>query len=266
MTRRLGAATTIAVVLLAAGCGGGDNRAESVAQYIEQVNRVQGDLSKPLIAVARANQDLRQGAKLATLRPKLERSAVTIRKVERRLDALQPPQDAERLDRLIRQTVHGEWELAHEFAQLARYSPAAGTVLARAAAAGRQVRAGLRASKSPTRQAAALEAYATALDSVRRSLGRLDPPPVVAPEHRTQIEQYTRIAASARGLAASLHSGKGIAPQLRRLEAAIASGSSLRAQKARIAGVRAFNRRIVQVRAVAGKAQRERTRLQTELR
>ena len=147
MTRRLGAATTIAVVLLAAGCGGGgDNRAESVAQYIEHVNKVQSDLSKPLIAIARANQDLRQGAKLATLRPKLERSAATIRKVERRLEALQPPQEAERLDRLILQTVQGEWELAHEFAQLARYSPAAATVLAHAAAAGRQVRAALRTS------------------------------------------------------------------------------------------------------------------------
>src|SRR3954471_11116515 len=266
MTRWLGVAATIAV-LLAAGCGGGgDNRAESVALYIEHVNRVQGDLAKPLVAVARANQDLRQGKKLASLRPRLERSATTIQKVERRLDALQPPPEAVRLDRLIRETVHGEWQLAHEFAQLAEYTPPAGRALARAAAAGAQVRASLRGTKTPVRQAEALETYADALDSVTRSLEQLDPPPVVVPERTTQIDQYTRIAASSRGLAAALRSGKGIAPQLRGLEAAIASGSTVSAQKARIAGIRAFNRRIAAVRTVAAKAQRERTRLQTELR
>src|SRR3954465_11164960 len=158
MTRWLGVAAAIAV-LLAAGCGGGDDkRAESVALYIEHVNRVQGDLAKPLVAAARANQDLRQGKKVAARRPRLERSATTIRKVERRLDALQPPPEAVPLDRLSRQTVHGEWQLAHEFAQLAEHEPVAGKALARAAAAGEQVRASLRGTKRPTPQAESLEA------------------------------------------------------------------------------------------------------------
>src|SRR6476646_7881708 len=111
MTRRLAAA--IGVVLLVAGCGGSDNSNEkSVSKYIEDVNTIQHGLSLPLGQVALGYRQLATGSKL-------EKSAVTIRKLERRIDALDPPVKAIRLDALIRRLVHGEAQLAEELAQLA---------------------------------------------------------------------------------------------------------------------------------------------------
>ena len=140
MARRLAAAAAIAIVLLGAGCGGHESRADAVARYIDDVNTIQRRLTAPLAEVGRQNRALRSGAKLEVLRPKLERSASTIKTLEQRLDALEPPAEARRLDTLIREIVHNEWELAHEFALLAGYAPAASPVLARATSAGRQVR------------------------------------------------------------------------------------------------------------------------------
>src|SRR5215217_2907754 len=126
MAHRLAAAAAITIVLLTAGCGGhGESRADKVTRYIDDVNAIQRRLTAPLTEVGLQNRALRKGAKLEVLRPKLERSASTIRTLERRLDALEPPAEAQRLDALIREIVHDQWELAHEFALLAGYAPAA---------------------------------------------------------------------------------------------------------------------------------------------
>jgi hypothetical protein len=266
MARRL-AAAAIGVVLLGAGCGGhGASRADLVARYIDDVNAIQRKLAVPLAEVSRQNRALRTGTKFEVLRPKLERSAGTIRMLERRLDALEPPAEATRLDALVRELVHDEWELAHEFALLARYAPAAGPVLERATAAGKDVRTELRATRKPAAQADALDAYAAKLDAVVERLGQLQPPPVVEVERRSQIRTYTRIAASARALADVLREGKDAARALHRLEVALVSGSTISAQRARIEGLRAFNRRVTRVKRLASSAQRERTRLQRSLR
>src|SRR5215210_2904230 len=166
MARRL-AAAALAIAFLDAGCGGhGGNRAHSVALYIDDVNTIQRKLAAPLADVARQNRALRSGTKLAVLRPKLDRSAATMRTLERRLDALEPPVEAQRLDALVREIVHDEWELAHEFALLVGYAPAAAPVLARATAAGQRARVELRATRKPSAQAEALDAYAAKLDAV----------------------------------------------------------------------------------------------------
>ena len=85
-----------------------------------------------------------------------------------------------------------------------------------------------------------------------------------APQHRTQVQTYTRLAASARRLAAALRAGKQteVRDALHAVEVAAVSGSSLAAQKARIAGIVAFNGRVKHVTALAAAAQRERSRLQ----
>src|SRR3954466_7039052 len=110
MTRRLAAAVT--VVLLVAGCGGSDHSAEKdVSAYIENVNSVQHGLSLPLGQVALGYRQLAKGSNLPAMQPKLAKSARTIRKLERRVDALDPPPEAIRLDATIRRLVHGEAQL-----------------------------------------------------------------------------------------------------------------------------------------------------------
>src|SRR5262245_45100621 len=270
MTRRFAAATASAIVLVlvGAGCGGGggESSADAVTHYIEDMNLIQHDLELPLGEVYKANRELRSGGKLNELAPRLERSAKTIRRLERRLDALEPPKQAETLDSIIRRIVHEEWLLANEYAELARYSPAVTPILARATAAGGHVRQDLKRSNKPEPQAEALETYADSLDSVVHSLRQLEPPPVVAPEHATQIGTFTRVAASSRALAAALRRGTGQAAELHRLELALASSSTIKAQKARIAGIVAFNRRITHVRTLAANAERERKRVERRLR
>ena len=114
-------------------------------------------------------------------------------------------------------------------------------------------------------QADALDAYAAKLESVVKQLQRLKPPPVVEIEQRRDIRTYTEIAASARSLARVLRQRKDPARALHRLEVALVSGASISTQRARIAGLVAFNRRITRVKELTSRAQRERTRLQRSL-
>src|SRR5262245_56240225 len=122
MARRLAAAVGIVLVVAGCGGGGGNDRAESVSRYIEDVNSIQHGLALPLGDVALGYRQLSTGEKLAQVQPKLDKSVATIRRLERRIDALQAPPSAARLDRLVRDLVHGEWQLANEVALLAAYA------------------------------------------------------------------------------------------------------------------------------------------------
>ena len=265
MARRL-AAAAFAIVLLGAGCGGGAGRADKVTTYIENVNAVQTGLQFRIAAVGRAYRALRTGTKLEKLSPDLDRSVKTIATLERRLDALDPPPEAVKLDATVREVVHQDWEIAREFALLAHYTPAVAPVLNRASAAGTRLRSALGATKRPGPQADALDAYAASLDSAARDLAKLEPPEVASAEHRIEIERFRRTAGSARAVADALRRGKGQSSAIRHLQLAFASGSSIRAQKERIADIKAFNRRIVHARALAAKAQRQRNQLERALR
>jgi hypothetical protein len=264
MTRRLAAAVT--VVLLVAGCGGSDHSAEKdVSAYIENVNSVQHGLSLPLGQVALGYRQLAKGSNLPAMQPKLAKSARTIRKLERRVDALDPPPEAIRLDAVIRQLVHGEAQLAEELAQLAAYVHDAAPVLTRATAAGKSLHDALSAPRSRAAQATALEAYAAPLDTAAKQLTKLEAPPVVAPSQRTQIQTYRLIATHARALATALRQGKSGAQEVHDLQVAVATSSSTQAQKARIAAIKAFNRHTATLRRLEAVAQRERNRLERTL-
>src|SRR4051794_13224434 len=264
MTRRLAAAVT--VVLLVAGCGGSDHSAEKdVSAYIENVNSVQHGLSLPLGQVALGYRQLAKGSNLPAMQPKLAKSARTIRKLERRVDALDPPPEAIRLDAVIRRLVHGEAQLAEELALLAAYVRDAAPVLARATAAGKSLHDALSAPRSRAAQATALAAYAAPLDTAAKQLAKLEAPPVVAPSQRTQIQTYRLIATHARALATALRQGKSGAQEVHDLQAAVATSASTQAQKARIVAIKAFNRRTAQLRRLEADAQRERNHLERTL-
>jgi hypothetical protein len=264
MTRRLAAA--VCFVLLVAGCGGSDHSAEKdVTKYIEDVNSIQHGLSLPLGQVALGYRQLAKGSNLTAMQPKLAKSAQTIRKLERRVDALDPPPEAIRLDATIRRLVHGESQLAEELALLAAYVHDAAPVLTRATAAGKSLHDALSTQRSRGAQATALEAYAAPLDTAAKQLAKLEAPPVVAPSQRTQVQTYRLIAARARALPTALRGGKSGAQEVHALQVAVATSSSIPAQKARIAAIKAFNRRTAQLRKLEADAQRQRNRLERTL-
>jgi hypothetical protein len=264
MARRL--AATIGLVLLVAGCGGGGkSSAQSVSEYIDQVNSIQHGLALPLGDVALGYRQLSTGAKLEKVQPKLEQSAATIRKLERRIDALHPPPDASRLDLYIRQLVHGEVQLADEVALLAAYAHDSQPIVARAATAGTTLQTSLHTSKTRNKQAEALETYATPLEGVAKDLEALHAPLVIQPSQRIQVQTYRDVARRARALATALRNKKSGAKELHDLEVAVASSSSIPAQKARIAAVKGFNRRVAHLRTLEAKAEHERSRLERTL-
>lgn len=264
MARRL--AATIGLVLLVAGCGGGGNdRADSVSQYIDRVNSIQHGLALPLGDVALGYRQLSTGEKLEKVKPKLEKSAATIRKLERRIDALNAPPVASRLDLYIRQLVHGEVQLADEVALLASYSEESQPIVARAATAGKTLQASLHQSRTRDKQAEALETYATPLERVAKDLEALHAPLVIQPSQRIQVQTYRDVALRARALAKALRDKKSGAKELHDLEVAVASSSSIPAQKARIAAVKGFNRRVARLRTLEAKAEHERSRLERTL-
>jgi hypothetical protein len=264
MARRLAAA--VGIVLLVAGCGGsGDSGAESVSKYIDDVNSVQHGLAIPLGDVALAYRQISTGAKLEAMQPRLEKSAATIRRLERRIDALQPPPEAIRLDATVRSLVHGDWQLANEVALLAAYARDSRPVLARASATGKTLQASLHSARTRTAQAAALDAYATSLDGVATDLEALPSPLVVRAGQRIQAQTFRDVARRAQALAGALRRRQSGAPELHALEVAVASSSSIAAQKSRIAAVKGFNRRVARLRELEAKAQKERTRLEKTL-
>lgn len=264
MTRRLAAA--VGIVLLVAGCGGSDNTSEkSVSQYIADVNSIQHGLSLPLGQVALGYRQLANGSNLAKMQPNLAKSARTIHTLERRIDALDPPVEAFRLDGMIRRLVGGEAQLADELALLAAYVHDAAPVLTQASAAGKSLHDALSAPRTRKAQADALDEYAAPLDAAAKQLSKLEAPPVVAPSQRTQIQTYRLIAERARALATALRNGKSGAQEVHDLQVAVATSSSTEAQKARIAAIKAFNRRTAKLRKLEGDAQRERSRLERTL-
>ena len=123
----------------------------------------------------------------------------------------------------------------------------------------------LSAPRTRKAQAAALEEYAAPLDAAAKELAQLHAPPVVAPSQRTQIQAYRLIAARARALATALRNGKSGAQEVHDLQVAVATSSSTEAQKARIAAIKAFNRRSAKLRRLEADAQRERNRLERTL-
>jgi hypothetical protein len=76
---------------------------------------------------------------------------------------------------------------------------------------------------------------------------------------------FERMAASARALGDAIRRRKDISRPLRQLQVAAASASTTAAQRARIAAVVAYNRRVKRVTQLLAEAQRERTRLQRTL-
>jgi hypothetical protein len=260
--------TAVAVVLLAAACGGGNERRDAVESYITQVNAVQAKLRKPLLAVEKAYRDFgsKKGPPIAKLTPRLATSAATMHTLDRRMDALQPPKDAQKLHALIVQLVDSETEIADEVVELARFAPQYAAALQPLATAGQELRDGFGKSKTAKAQADVLDAYAVALAEVLKGLQPLKPPPAYVPSVASQRSAVERVRTTALALADGLRKNKtkALPTLIQSFTNAGIENQSVAAQRARIAAIKSYNRRVVGLVSLARKVDAERLRLEKQ--
>lgn len=269
MPLRIALAGVAAVVLVASACGGNGGQRKAVTDYIQQVNGIQIAMRGPLISVQKAYKAFgrKNGPTLVQVEPRLVRAELTIRRIGKRLRALHPPPDAQKLHRMLVRLVTQEAEVAHEVVLLAQFSPRFTAALGPLAPASKQLQASFKHAKKAKDQAAALEAYAASVGGVLTRLRAVKAPPAFVPTLESQRSTLTRVRTTALGLAAGLRKNQQAAlPTLiQRFTNAGRAGQGLAAQKARIAAIKAYNARIAGLAALAGQISTERSRIDTRL-
>jgi hypothetical protein len=261
-----------------------------VSAYIKEVDGVQQSLGFRLTRLLAAYRGFTtgNGPRVTSQLAEAER---TLRTLERRLRALEPPPEAKQLHRLIVRLAVLDGDVAHEVSQIAVFSPQFGEVVAGAATASRRLSTELAAVKFPTphqvhgtpaelakaraeyraraaaaavAQAAAVERYCAALSRVLARLRALRPPPVLAPELHAQERAFVATRRAGLTLGAGLRSNDlSHVPMLsRRFSVAARSAGSVASQRAQIAAIKAYNARVRQVGALGARIRTEVTRLQ----
>jgi hypothetical protein len=261
--------TAVALVLsfLVAACGG-PSRRTVVSRYIDSVNAVEAKLGVPLLAVSKANRDFARGhASAAAVVSRLDRSERTIHTLSRRLAAIEAPPEAKQLRALLLGLVAHEVGLIHEVKSLAVFVPRYQRALRPLGPADAVLKRELAAKKTTVRaKAAALEAFSRSAAAVESDLRALRPPPASKPAWARQIATLAQIEADADALAAALRAKQAkVLPQLvHRFDVAAAGTKTLNAQRASIAAITAYNRRIKHLNAIGAMIGREEARISRE--
>jgi hypothetical protein len=263
---RVTTAALLVLAVLAAGCGGdGGKRGEAIASYFTEVNQVQAQMARPLLEVSKANRAFAQGkADPAKTRARLAHSEATFAKLRRKLSAIHPPPDGERMQKLLLELVDRQRELSGETLRMARFLPQFVTALQPVGPAGKDLRTALNGKGSADVKAAALELYAQRLGSVLAKLRPLDPPSSSRPTWQVQVRTLASVRTSVLALARALREKRSqdVATLLHRFDVAAAGSRSLAAQRLQIAAIRAYNQRVRGLDRVSRQIALERVRLQ----
>jgi len=269
---RVAAVALAAVIALTAtACGGksaATKRHDAVTKYIESVNEIQVRLSRPLVAITKANRDFaRHKSDPATIARRLREAAAKIDSLRLRIAAIDSPPDTARLKSLLVELARHEASLARELAALATFQPAFSSALSPLAAAGKGLTEALKSKANRDVKAAALDAYAAAIGGVIESLGRLRPPPVSAALYGTQRATLEQVRASASSLAQGLRDkhAMNLPSLLRHFNAAAIANQSLAAQRSQIEAIRLYNLRVSGIDRLEIRISREQTTLQRRL-
>jgi hypothetical protein len=263
-------ALAVGLALLVAGCGGGggSSRRDAVASYLDQVNRIEAGLTRPAASVAVATHELTTPHGDRTVAEHDLRSAARrIDALRRRLARVDTPAEALKLRALLLEQLDREAGLAREVAAYAAFMPAFETALHPLAPAGSRLQHSLSTKRPPAEDAAALDAYDRTLAVVVGRLRALRPPPVSAPVRTTELRTLERVRAAATALAKALRAKRASAvPGLvHDLEVAGAGNASIASQRARIAAIRAYNRRVDSLATLTARIDRERARVASSL-
>ena len=287
------AAVAVAAVVAVSGRGGGESpEHKAVAGYIENAGVIEQRLRAPL---SRTMSAYRTFASTRSASPAVQRRLVaaeeTLRTLERRLERLAAPVPARRLRTLLLELVAAEVATAHEVGRLAVFTPRYSAALQDSSRASARLSEALRAitppkphqikgtkarvakaqaafttasSEAAAAQADAINAYGASIAAVQRRLRALDPPEVLQPAYRAQLDMLRASRAAGAALARELRKSdrSRVAVLGRRFTMAARTAGSVDAQKAQIAAVQAYNRRVRAIGTMQGRISRELSRLQ----
>jgi hypothetical protein len=291
------AVAVLALVFVTAGCGGGGAakkaRRNAVAEYIVRVDTVEQQLRLPLSRLEKTYRDFgkKSSGQKATVK-KLAGAEATLHTLQTRVSLIKAPPDAAKLRALMIKLTAAQVALAHELTTLAVFLPAFTSALKQLGPANARLKAELAAVAVPkpkrvapsklkaaraaykraieaaaAAQADALDSYLAAIAKVQTRLHRLQPPPALEPSYRTQLATLARVRAAGALLVAALRAKqfKHVAELNRNFQAAATTSTSLTAQRAQIAAIKAFNARVVAIGAFARQVDTERTNVQKRL-
>ena len=295
--QRVGLAVAVlALVLAAAGCGGGSGqsaRRNAVANYIVRIDTVEQQLRVPLTKVEQAYRDFgKKKEPPKTTAARLASAEATLHTLKTRVALIPAPPDAKKLRVLMVRLTGAEVELAHELSTLAVFLPAFVRALQPLGAANTTLQKSLSAIKVPkptsvpssklkaaraayTRavdaaavgQADPLDAYLTAIAGVQAHLRGLDPPPALTPAYRAQAATLAKVHTTGTALVAALRAKdfKHVRGLNRAFQLAARTSSSMSAQEAQIAAIKAYNARVLAIGALARAVDTERANVQKRL-
>jgi len=294
-TVALGIAAAVAVgaaVTLTLIGGSGSPKHNAVARYIKDADQVQQQMQAQLTNTAKAYRAFASGGTPAPeLGPQLVQAELTLRRLRRRLVALPAPVPAKRLRALLIRLTSSEVSTAHEVGQLGAFASRYSALLNEAKKDGAELSVALAAVKPPkahkirgtkkqvqraqakftaaasaaaAQQADAVDAYDAKIAAVQRRLRKLNPPPVMSPAYRAQMQtlQASRAAGSALAQELRKKNRSRVAVFGRRFTLAARSAGSVNAQKAQIAAIKAYNDRVRAIGTLQGDVQQELARLQ----
>jgi len=286
----------LALLLLAAGCGGHSSQSakrKAITQYIERVDAVEQELRYPLLKIEKTYRDF--SAHPGTMKkaaPQFATAEATLHTLQTRLGLIDPPPDARRLRTLLVALIGAQVELAHELTTLVNFLPAFSAALTSLGPADAQLKKSLAAvavpkpkpvkpaqlkaaraafkravSAAAAGQAVALDTYLREIAKVQVRLRGLRPPPSMAPAYRTQLATLARVRATGTALVGALQKKQyaRVAVLDRSFQKAATTSTSLAAQRAQIAAVKGYNARVKAVSELALRVDAERARLQKSL-
>lgn len=260
------AIAALAVVAALGFVDRGETRRDVVATYLMQLNRVEAGLSVELARVERAYRSFGSTpAALAAQQPELARAERTTARLERQVAALRPPEEARRLHALFLDLVARQAGIAAEVAGFARYFPAFASATTPLQPAIARLGRAVSAAESGDEQARAFEAYAAVVRRVAARVKALEPPATFGAMQRAQVEQLRRVAALSARAATALRDDRAqdSARTIERLAAELTATSVVQAQREAAQG---YNRRLRGIGRVVQLIDRERNRLDRELR
>lgn len=280
---------TVGVVVLGsllAGCGSHATSARpGVAAYINQVNLIEKQLTKPFQAVTNAGSQFAstQGTGAGHLSPKNQERALIralrqIRRYGHRLAQIPAPAQAAHLRRLLLRLVNGEAGMTTELAKLVAFLPRFSSILKSLGPATSKLQAALRVTQplgfgvagvdaELAVKAKALHTYEFTLFHTVKRLERLDPPALSMPQYRTQVHTLERMQSSAGKLANALAGGQSdVGALLKAFDTAAAGNQTVTAQRAQIAAIKAYDARAKRLDKLAQAVELERARLDRKLK
>jgi hypothetical protein len=257
-----------------------------VADYVMQINSVERSLGTPLLSVTRvASQFSRSktssGTKVVNQTPAEQHAALQVAVAQmvplrKRLAALKPPAQAQRLRALLLELTDRQISLARELSKLVVFLPgftAAMGPLA-PAVANLERTLGVNQARGPaavaqvyTQKATALRQFRSIVLGILARVQQLRPPVASTPTYRTQVRALQGMASAAGGLAAALPNGNSTAVSglLARFDRAAGEPVSLTAQRAQASAIRAYDAKLSSLNGLAEQASRERLRLSKSL-